>query len=130
MSRTKKEFDWSLLNSLATNGASIQFIACEYLRQDNQEENSKSIASKCKYLVRQIKDRHEMNFLEFREKKEEVVRVRLIQKQRELALAGNVTLLIWLGKQMLGQSDKSQLEIDDKSLSEKIKAARENSRSK
>lgn len=33
-------------------------------------------------------------------------RVRLRQKQLELALSGNVTMLIWLGKQYLGQADK------------------------
>ena len=30
----------------------------------------------------------------------------LRQKQAELALKGNVTMLIWLGKNLLGQSDK------------------------
>jgi hypothetical protein len=33
-------------------------------------------------------------------------KTRLRKKQIELALAGNVTMLIWLGKQMLGQSDQ------------------------
>ena len=33
-------------------------------------------------------------------------RVRLRQKQLELAFSGNVTMLIWLGKQYLGQTDK------------------------
>jgi hypothetical protein len=32
----------------------------------------------------------------------------LRKKQVQLALAGNVTMLIWLGKNMLGQSDKLQ----------------------
>lgn len=32
----------------------------------------------------------------------------LLKKQFELAVAGNVTLLIWLGKQHLGQSDKQE----------------------
>ena len=30
-------------------------------------------------------------------------------KQVELAKAGNVTMLIWLGKQLLGQSDKTEV---------------------
>ena len=30
-------------------------------------------------------------------------------KQVELAKAGNVTMLIWLGKQMLDQSDKQEV---------------------
>jgi hypothetical protein len=33
----------------------------------------------------------------------------LRRKQTELANAGNVTMLIWLGKQLLGQRDKTEL---------------------
>lgn len=33
----------------------------------------------------------------------------LRRKQFEMALAGNVTMLIWLGKNMLGQADKTEL---------------------
>lgn len=35
--------------------------------------------------------------------------VSLRRKQVELALRGDRTMLIWLGKQLLGQSDKTQL---------------------
>lgn len=34
----------------------------------------------------------------------------LRRKQFELAQSGNVTMLIWLGKQRLGQAEKSQVE--------------------
>ena len=33
----------------------------------------------------------------------------LRKKQFELAIAGNVTMLIWLGKNLLGQKDKTEL---------------------
>jgi hypothetical protein len=33
----------------------------------------------------------------------------LRRKQWETALSGNVTMLIWLGKQVLGQSDKQEI---------------------
>lgn len=33
----------------------------------------------------------------------------LRRKQYEIAMSGNPTMLIWLGKQFLGQSDKSEL---------------------
>ena len=36
-------------------------------------------------------------------------RTRLRQKQLEVALSGNPAMLIWLGKQMLGQSDKQEI---------------------
>ena len=38
---------------------------------------------------------------------------RLRDKQLQSALRGNVTMLIWLGKQYLGQSDKLQAEVSD-----------------
>lgn len=37
-----------------------------------------------------------------------VVHTSLKRKQYKLAMDGNVTLLIWLGKQYLGQADKSE----------------------
>jgi len=33
----------------------------------------------------------------------------LRRKQWETALSGNITMLIWLGKQVLGQSDKQEI---------------------
>lgn len=36
-------------------------------------------------------------------------RTRLRQKQLEVALSGNPAMLIWLGKQMLGQADKQEV---------------------
>lgn len=36
----------------------------------------------------------------------------LRRKQMELALAGNPTMLIWMGKQQLGQRDKQDLQTD------------------
>jgi hypothetical protein len=38
----------------------------------------------------------------------------LRRKQFELAMQGNVTMLIWLGKNMLGQSDKLETHANDK----------------
>lgn len=40
---------------------------------------------------------------------------RLRRKQMEVAMSGNPTMLIWLGKNMLGQSD-SPVSDDDKSI--------------
>jgi hypothetical protein len=37
----------------------------------------------------------------------------LRRKQFELAMAGNTTMLIWLGKQYLGQKDKHELSSED-----------------
>lgn len=40
----------------------------------------------------------------------------LKRKQYEVAMTGNVGMLIWLGKQYLGQSDKSEIDIGDKPI--------------
>ena len=34
----------------------------------------------------------------------------LREKQYDVAMSGNVSMLIWLGKQVLGQSDKQEVE--------------------
>lgn len=41
------------------------------------------------------------------------IKIRLRQAQIREALAGNVTMLIWLGKQMLNQSDQGERGNDD-----------------
>lgn len=40
------------------------------------------------------------------------LRNRLRAKQVEVAMAGNTTMLIWLGKQLLGQADKQEIKTD------------------
>lgn len=42
-------------------------------------------------------------------------KMRLRRKQIEVAMSGNHTMLIWLGKQMLGQSD-SPVQEEDKGI--------------
>ena len=39
-------------------------------------------------------------------------RIRLRRKQMDMALSGNVPLLIWLGKQVLGQSEKQEIKTE------------------
>ena len=39
-------------------------------------------------------------------------RTRLRQKQLEVAMQGNPAMLIWLGKQLLGQTDKQEISAD------------------
>lgn len=46
----------------------------------------------------------------------------LRKKQYDIAIAGNVQMLIWLGKQYLDQKDRSQVELTDEQLA---KAAEE-----
>lgn len=66
-------------------------------------------------IQRNIRSKFNVTFAEYREKKMTECRQKLRQKQYEVALAGNVTMLIWLGKQMLGQTDKV-VHVEDEDL--------------
>ncbi len=59
-------------------------------------------------IDRAVKRVHGMNFAEYFEQKRGKGKIALRRKQYETALGGNTTLLIWLGKQYLGQSDKQE----------------------
>jgi len=63
-------------------------------------------------IVRYVKRTYGTNFVEFSNKKRGTVRMKLRHKQIQLALEGSVPLLIWCGKQYLGQSDKIEQSID------------------
>ena len=52
------------------------------------------------------RDTLDRRFAEVMAKGRENGKTRLRKKQLEIALAGNVVMLIWLGKQILGQSDQ------------------------
>jgi hypothetical protein len=58
-------------------------------------------------LVRQRK-RTDPEFLGALEKGRATMKLCLRRKQLRVALRGNVPMLIWLGKQLLGQSDQAQ----------------------
>ena len=51
------------------------------------------------------------NYSEFLTKGRQKGKIRLRQLQWESAESGNTTMLIWLGKQVLGQTDKQEVEM-------------------
>lgn len=57
-------------------------------------------------LVRAIKRKYRLTFKEYYAQKSVAGVASLRRKQFELAQAGDRTMLIWLGKQRLGQSEK------------------------
>lgn len=61
-------------------------------------------------LADRIKKKHSMSFTEYKRKRQEPLRINLLKKQYEVAMQGNVSMLIWLGKQYLNQSDKASEE--------------------
>lgn len=62
-------------------------------------------------LADRIKERTGLSFSEYKEEKKEAMRVNIRKKQYDVAMAGNVSMLIWLGKNELGQKDKLDSDI-------------------
>lgn len=56
---------------------------------------------------------YDPKFSEAVEKGKEKGKSMLRQKQYDLAMEGNPTMLIWLGKQVLGQRDRHEIAGDD-----------------
>lgn len=71
-------------------------------------------------LATKIKEKSGLSFSDYKHKKKEVLRINLLKKQYEVAIAGNVSMLIWLGKQELGQKDKQEVESTITARSESI----------
>jgi len=63
-------------------------------------------------LAERIKERTGLSFSEYKEQKKEAMRVNLRKKQYDIAMTGNVSMLIWLGKNELNQSDKNHSIVD------------------
>lgn len=94
--RPKKAFDWDKLDAILQYGAWC--VDCADILDVSKDT-----------VERRIKEKHGLTFDEYRHMKMSRTRMRLAQKQIEAALAGNVTMLIWLGKQYLGQQDKHEV---------------------
>ena len=63
-----------------------------------------------KTLDRNLKDRGEDGFSSFFEKYGDEGKASLRRQQWKAAMSGNPTMLVWLGKQMLGQRDKQDVD--------------------
>jgi hypothetical protein len=60
-------------------------------------------------IERSVKREHGVSFADYFAQKRQTGFVSLRRKQYELAMAGNATMLIFLGKQYLGQADKREV---------------------
>lgn len=65
-------------------------------------------------LADAVKREKKMTFAEYYEQKSAPGRKSLRRKQWELAMKGDRVMLIWLGKQMLGQSEKEKIQVTGK----------------
>lgn len=95
MGRPRLELNWDEIQKLCAI-------------QATQEE----IANWCKCsvdtLVRASQREHGVTFAEFYKKHADTGKISLRRAQFQAALKGNTALLIWLGKQMLGQREPKQ----------------------
>lgn len=122
--RKAKEFDWNFVISLAMRGAPCIFIAERMLAGKNitpetyGERYKQALEAMRKRIVRNIKIVYGTDYVQFSQQKMEAKRMKLHELQWKAAEAGNVSMLIWLGKQLLGQSEKTEsiLKQDDTKL--------------
>lgn len=61
-------------------------------------------------LKRRIKEKYKTSFEQFRKQKRLEMKQNLRLKQYQIAMNGNVPMLIWLGKNELNQKDKQDIE--------------------
>ena len=90
--------------------------------QCTQEEICNVLNVTDKTLTRWCNDTYDMSFSEIYEQKRDIGRMSLRRNQFKLAESGNTTMQIWLGKQVLKQSENPVLDnIRLKELELKIK---------
>lgn len=104
--RPQVDIDWNVMDSILQFGARL--IDCSEMLKVSEDT-----------IQNKIKEKFGITFSEYREKKMSTMRVKLLQKQFEGAMKGNTALLIFLGKQYLGQSDKQEI-INDSRVSLKL----------
>ena len=88
MARPRKQLDTGLIEKLASIGCSIEEIASQV---------NASVATLYRRYEAAIKKGHQLRNISIR------------QMQWLAAMDGNTTMLIWLGKQYLGQADKQEV---------------------
>jgi len=102
MARPKKNFDYDKLDAILQFGATL--FECEDILEVSEST-----------LKRRIKSKYKCSFEHLRDKKMSKAKQNLRRKQYETAMAGNVTMQIWLGKNWLGQTDKVEQSIAEES---------------
>ena len=91
--RPRKEIDWDQLHNL-----------CQIHCTEAEICNFFGISDET--LSTRVKEHEYDNFLDYYKKHSAGGKISLRRAQWKSGLGGNVTMLIWLGKQMLGQTEK------------------------
>lgn len=105
MARPRKELENIEFNGWDQLDALIVWASEEYCAE--------KIGINIETLANRIKEKSGLSFPEYKRQKQEPMRINLLKKQYDVAMNGNVAMLIWLGKNHLKQSDK--LETKDTS---------------
>lgn len=100
--RPRKEIDWGQMEKLLTLQCTLAEITAWFKCSEDTIE-------------RACKREHEMTFAEYSAEKRELGKVSLRRVQWQKALAGNVKMLIWLGKNTLGQAEKIEARTQEQS---------------
>lgn len=94
MARPRFEIDWDLVNKLGHIMCTVKEIAsilgCSSSKLEKDEE-----------------------FMQVYKKALDEGKMSLRRQQYQLAMKGNCTMLIWLGRQYLGQTDKVESEVEE-----------------
>lgn len=94
--RPKKELNWEEFDKLCA-------------MQCSQREIAGWFDVSVDTIERRVEETWGIKFAEYFEEKRSAGKIALRRKQFDVAMGGNVALLIWLGKQYLGQSDKQDV---------------------
>tara|TARA_R100000664_G_scaffold31744_1_gene45692 strand:- start:71 stop:451 length:381 start_codon:yes stop_codon:yes gene_type:complete len=106
MGRKKTNIEWKKIENMAVAGC-------------NGQQISAAMGIHYNTLARRCQEDNKCDFSEYLQTKKEKGNNLLKQKQFDLALKGDRGMLIWLGKNRLGQSDKK--EITQENLGQNIK---------
>jgi hypothetical protein len=97
MSSKKSEIDWDTVG--------------EFLRaQCSGVEIAEMIGIHENTLYNRCKEDLGLEFVAFSQQKKSDGKVSLKKKQYDIAMQGDKTMLVWLGKQLLGQKDKNEID--------------------
>ena len=99
--RPRVAIDWTILDALLR-------IQC------TRREVASVLGCSDDTITRAVKRAHRMTYEEYAASHAAAGHVSIRRRQYELAMSGDRTMLIWLGKQYLGQSEKQETGIHDR----------------
>ena len=100
--------DWEWVDQMCVIDATAEEIAACYR---NPETNRLGIHPNT--LVNACKRDHGIRLCDYLSEKRQIGKASLRRRQHQAAMDGNPALLIWLGKQRLGQTDKQEIAHDN-----------------